>query len=63
MYNKVYTFIYLYSKLGLKFNMQLVQGTLMQMSLHLDCSEIIEILLHNEEFKPYIMQVVLPAAL
>jgi ankyrin repeat protein len=63
MYSKTYSFIFLYCKLGLKFIPQVMQPTLMQMSTSQECMEIVEILLHTPEWKPYIMAVVLPTAL
>ena len=58
MYNKVYPFIFLFCKMGLQFNQTVIQATLMQMCSNSDCSEIIQILLHSPEFKPWVMNVV-----
>jgi hypothetical protein len=63
MYSKVYSFIYLYCKLGLRFNSAVIQPTLMQMGMSPECLEIVEILLQSEEFRPWIMSLVLPSAL
>jgi hypothetical protein len=63
MYSKTYSFIFLYCKLGLRFTPQVIQPTLMQMSMSHECVEIVEILLHAPEWKPYIMSIVLPTAL
>ena len=44
--------------MGLQFNQTVIQATLMQMCSNSDCSEIIQILLHSPEFKPWVMNVV-----
>jgi hypothetical protein len=59
MYAKVYAFMLLYFKYGCRFNEKSLNATLMQMCNNDGCVDIIQIMSHIEELKPFVTSSIL----
>ena len=59
MYNKTMCFIYMFCRLKLPFNPNVMHASLQQISGHTEAKDIIQILLHQIDYRPWIFQAVL----